>query len=335
MGKKQEEKLRKLNKIYANGVKNKTVTKATAKKQNETTVRDEEIEDETEDEIEEDETNRDERKLEIMALFDGDNAGSISGESNRKAERKMSLPNIPQARPASQRSCAAANTGMERTISLPMINERKNIVSESLKLERDDKGDARSEKISLKDLIANRNARQLNVATGIKEDGNVQKPLQTPPKSSSKPAADQGGKEESQAEKDLRMLEKLLKNIEENEGTSEVDKNNKKGGMFRRAANATINAKKFSNILVQDLNLRYLQAVYFEPDYNDKYKRLNTPDIETDEEKDADILQDMHDDGSTSGGRSDTEGGNDSSSSSPTESDQNESDTDRNSPDKV
>ena len=309
MGKNQEEKLRKLNKIYANSVTGKKVAKASEKKPTEITVRNEEIEDDIE--VEEDEKNSDERKLEIMALFGGENAGSASGDSNRRAERKMSLPIIPQARSASQRSLAPANTGIERRTSLPMIYESKNIVS------RDNKIDASSEKTSL--------------------NGNVQKPLQTPPQRSNiseTSANNQGGRKESQAEKDLKMIEEFQKNSEENEATLGAGGNNKKAGRFRRLANAARNANMFSNFLTQDLNLRYLQAVYYDPDYNDKYKRLNTPDIETDEEKEADILQDMCDDSSTSGGHSDTEGGH-GSSSSPTESDQNESDTSRDSPTKV
>lgn len=80
--------------------------------------------------------------------------------------------------------------------------------------------------------------------------------------------------------------------IGNNDNADESSHNN---AGFRHIGKKTGIAAMFGKNLMDELNLRYLEAVLNDPDYNDKYKRFATPDLKTDEEDENDILQDFHD----------------------------------------
>ena len=82
---------------------------------------------------------------------------------------------------------------------------------------------------------------------------------------------------------------------EKNGNDNNNDESSDDNAEFRHIGKKTGKAAMFGKHLMDELNLRYLQAVLNDPDYNDKYKRFATPDLKTDEEDENDILQDFHD----------------------------------------
>ena len=331
MGSRQEAKLQKFGKIYSNSATSKKVAKSTGKKTTKTPTRKERV---IKDEraIEEDEKDNNESEFEVKPQSDPDIDRSIAEENERTAERRISLPILPDNRPVSQKSDDQTRTGKEETISLPIINKRNDLISQSLQIDRNDDGNEMCDEKTAPDAsIGDGNSEHVNTTEDTNKDIEAQKSIIMPKSNIFKRSvAKLRNNNESQTQIDFKILEKLLKKEEPGSETE------KKTGRFKRAAKVSRKAVMFSDLLIADLNLRYLQAVYNDPDYNDKYARIRTPDIETDEEKDDELLQEMHEDYSTSERQSESEMGNDDSIlSTESESEQNESDTDAGSPFKV
>ena len=339
MGKKQDQKLLKVNNIYAHSVKVKKSPKNTPIKRTRGASRKGEIRG---DPVREDKKSEDEINIETLPQTSTETVELTENENT--LQRTVTLPVIPSHRPASETRNDQARGAKERRVSFPMINANSHNIFNNLQLDIDKKNEAGI------DNAGSDNAAKNSKTSDVTEDGikdsDVKEPEQKPRKTNDNEELDAKQvtqtQTSSQAAADQKILENLLKNLEnENEGTENDEKagvkKTSKLALFRRAAQATKQAKKVSNALIADLNLRYLHAVYNDTDYNEKYERLNTPDIETDEEKDDELLQEIHEEISSSETQSESEVAI-AASSSETETNESEhidSESDTDSPDKV
>eukprot|EP00794_Sanderia_malayensis_P000467 gene467-1110_t len=78
-------------------------------------------------------------------------------------------------------------------------------------------------------------------------------------------------------------------NDKDNDSDYEQMMANQDSNKFENTARAIM----FAKFLEGDLNAKYLKATLDDPDLNDKYDRIATPDLETDEEKEEAILNDF------------------------------------------
>ena len=339
MGKKPDQKVLKVNNIYTHSVKVKKSPKNTPIKRTRGASRKGEIRGEPakEDKRSEDEVN-------VGTLPQNSTETVALEESENSLQRTATLPAIPSRRPASEKGDDQARGAKERRVSFPMINAKSYNIFNDLKL--DNNIEAGIENTGSDNATKAKNSKTPDVTENNIEDSDIKEPLQKPEKTnvSEELDAKQVIQPSSQAVADQKILENLLKQLEDKNTENEEPNNENTGvkktsklALFRRAAQATKQAKKVSNALIADLNLRYLHAVYNDTDYNEKYERLNTPDIETDEEKDEELLQEIHEEVSSSETMSESEVAM-AVSSSETESNESEhidSESDTGSPDKV
>ena len=305
MVKKTEEKLQKLSKIYENSVKGRKAGKRMVKKQTKKTTK---TGDETIDEVE------NEVKNESIQELEESYTECNEKESRKRVERKISLPVLNENRPLSQISIGAKKIKTGRRVSLPIITTGNGIISQSLKLDGN-KSDVYQERVTLDGSFEYHNVKLANVHEGgDNNEVNTKERLPMRRRSSvfhaSVVTPASRGKDRKKI--DPAKIEELIKNFTKAKSsprkfeTAELEEQIK-SEVLRHAGKVTGKAAMFSNYLIQNLNLRYLHAVYHDPDYNDKYERFPTPEIETDEEKESDILKDMHEDGRTTGGKTQSE----------------------------
>ena len=215
----------------------------------------------------------------------------VSGRSNVTGRKKISLPPISEDRPLSQSETRAPLKENHRRLSLPIINSTNSVVSQVLKL--DEKGSKEKidvyqktdgnkawEPVTSPGNISNNNSRLTRRKSSV-----FHAQVYTP--------ASRGARRGTIHPKDLAELIEAYEKKNQIENLKTEDTMND-GQRFRRVANLVGRAAVLSKLLVDDLNLRYIKAELFEPDYNDKYKRLATPDIDTDEENEEAILTEMY-----------------------------------------
>lgn len=228
----------------------------------------------------------------------------------RRIERRLSLPVIPIAplKRNDTRGHVEVNgkVQIERKISLPIIKSDNCIVSQSLTLDKEMKG-SYQERVTLDGSFdyQNSTSRDLrrddqttigrNTLTSRRRSSVYHASVFTP-----------GKVENKRSKMKPAELIELIKKIEKSR-----DWRIKKGKLgskelLRHVARIVGKVALFGNYLREDLNLRYLLAILNDPDYNRRYEKCLTPEIETDEEKEIDILQDMYKDGSAAE-RSDSE----------------------------
>ena len=236
----------------------------------------------------------------------------ISRKSNRKKVGK---------------STTSKKTGRKKKANEPEEEKKENISDEQLEQENKDDTMPLKERIETNGQIPKRNIipdRRISlpvIATGQLNKGRNSKSLsmKEAPRRGSLPLIKEGDLVTSQSgntEDSARgydgktryngFMEGRTKNgndldggnvttAAQNDNDDNNDESSDDNAEFRQIGKKTGKAAMFGKHLMDELNLRYLQAILNDPDYNDKYKRFATPDLKTDEEDENDILQDFHD----------------------------------------
>eukprot|EP00795_Rhopilema_esculentum_P017261 gene17261-8824_t len=215
----------------------------------------------------------------------------VSGKRKLTGMKMISLPPISEDRPLSQSETRVPLKENHRRLSLPIINSKNCVVSQVLKLDEEGSeekidvyqkpdGNKAWEPVTSPGNISNNNSRLRRRKSSV-----FHAQVYTP--------ASRGARRRTIHSKDVAELIEAYEKKDTIEDLTTED-TMKDGNRFRRVANLVGKAAVLSKLLVDDLNLRYIKAELFEPDYNDKYKRLATPDIDTDEENEEAILTEMY-----------------------------------------
>lgn len=236
---------------------------------------------------------KDDEGIKLKKMFETASLEREGEKNGDKAERKISLPALTSNGLESQSKSYDAMAGTERKISLPIINTR---------IKSTDKN------VSLKGSVDCEN--QMEKCNDIKENDKLEL------KSKIKDSVNETSKciperqENRGSVVDMIDLMELIKKLDgkkprKNNGFAADEKTYKE--MLRYAARTMGKATMFTKSIMEDLNIQYIYSSYHDTDYNDKYDRFLTPDIETDEEKEIDIIHDMQKRNSQSRGKSQSE----------------------------